>query len=75
MLIELKKFFELMTFLSLCLPKEKEAKRKGTSQGRLFVHGSEFQITRGECAPDAAITAADAARRASMRASDFVNVD
>ncbi|MBQ3336349.1 MAG: hypothetical protein IJG80_02990 [Selenomonadaceae bacterium] len=45
-LVGLKKFFRLMNQLSLCLSKEKVAKRKDPSQGRLLSRELKVALTR-----------------------------
>jgi len=52
---------------------KKSCKRKGHLAGALVARNLNVRATRAWCAPDDAITASDAARRASMRASDFVS--
>ncbi|MBQ3337788.1 MAG: hypothetical protein IJG80_10335 [Selenomonadaceae bacterium] len=49
-LFGLRKFFRSLNQLSLCLSKEKVAKRKDPSQGRLCVRGLEVEVTRARCA-------------------------
>jgi len=65
----LKKFFRLMNQLSLCLSKEKVAKRKDPSRGRLLVHDSNVALTRSRSCAGRRCPAAWAARPSSMTAS------